>query len=79
MAQITTKFNLGDKVFTIDDETKKVVEITVGSFTVSVNKNEKSVKVYPCKPDGNVDWYTSYDEKYCFNSQQELLSYITSK
>lgn len=79
MAQITTKFNVGDKVSTIDKETKKAVEITVGCITASINARDKSVTIHPCKPDGDVDWYTGYDEKYCFKNQQELLNYITSK
>lgn len=79
MAQIKTKFNVGDKVSTIDKETKKAVDITIGCVTASITKRGTIINVNPFKStDGEIDWYTSYDENHCFASRDELMKYINS-
>lgn len=78
MAQIKTKFNVGDKVSTIDKGTKKAVEITIGCITASMTAKNTSISVHPVKPDGDIDWYTSYEERYCFATRDELLNYVNS-
>lgn len=78
MATIKTKFNVGDEIVTLDKETKKVVTLKVGHVTSSIDKKgTQSVSYYPINDSGDVDFYSSYDEKFCFGSKEQLLDYIT--
>ncbi len=74
---IQTRFNVGDKVFTIDKETLKMKEFTVGSVHIWVNDGAR-VSYYALK-DEVVSYGESYDESVCFASENELLSYITTR
>lgn len=76
MATIQTKFNVGEKAITIDPKTMKVREFTIGSMGATVNKNGSTVTLYPLKDDGDVDYYTSYDEDKCFVTDKELMDYV---
>lgn len=77
MAQIQTRFNVGDQVVTLDEKTKKAVEITIGSISAIIGKNSTAtVSYYPQKENGEVDFYTSYDEKACFTNKEQLMQYI---
>ena len=79
MAQIKTKFHVGDKVVTIGKETQKATDIVVGCITASMTAKNTSICIHPLKStDGDIDWYTSYDERYCFTSREELMKYINS-
>ena len=55
---IKTRFNVGDKVFTLDKETFKMREFTVGAVSIWVD-NDTRVSYYPLK-DESVDLYESY-------------------
>lgn len=76
MVQATTKFNVGDKVVTLSKDTKKMIEITIAQMVVTVKKDSSSVSVYPQNQDGSTDYYTSYEECYCFATRDELINYI---
>lgn len=77
MAQITTMFNVGDKVVTLNKDTMKMTEITIGYVYVSIGKDGKqSVNYSPLKGSGNVDFCKSYDENVCFANKDQLLEYI---
>ena len=74
---IQTKFNIGDKVCTIDKNTMKVKAFEIGSMGVYVSKTGKPSVNYRASDDGyNGD---SYEEEFCFPNETELLSYITTK
>lgn len=71
---IQTKFNNGDKVFTIDHETMKVKEFEIGTICVcAIGCGAPSVSYY--EKVGS----ESYGEARCFASESELLAYITTK
>lgn len=74
---ITTKFNIGDKVCTIDKNTMKVKAFEIGLISVYVSKTGKPSVNYRASGDG----YTgdSYEEEFCFPNETELLAYITTK
>lgn len=73
---IQTKFNIGNKVCTIDKKTMKVKEFEIGSVSVFASKDEESnVRYY----DNEYYSHDGYEEKLCFASEKELLSYITTK
>ena len=72
---IKTKFDVGDKVFTIDSSTLKVKEFEVSRIATYTKNDETSVSLYP-----KGDFSTSgYDESKCFSTQAELITYVTTK
>ncbi len=74
---IQTKFNIGDKVCTIDKKTLKVKTFEIGSLSVYVSKNGKPSVNYHASDDGYSG--DSYDEEFCFSNENELLAFITTK
>ena len=74
---IKTRFNVGDKVFTLDKETFKMREFTVGSVSIWVDDDTR-VSYYP-KKDEVVDFNERYDENVCFASENELLGHVTTR
>jgi hypothetical protein len=74
---IQTRFNVGDKVFTLDKETFKMKKFVVGSVSIWADDDTK-VTYYP-KKDDIASYNERYDEKVCFASENELLGHITTK
>lgn len=73
--KIETKFNIGDKAFTIDSKKLKVKEFTVGSFGTYTNRNkETSVTIYD--EEGH---FNGVEESKCFHTEAELITFITKK
>ena len=74
---ITTKYNVGDKVFTLDTKTLKVKQIEIDRIiTLSKEGGETSVSLYD-KEDDYCN--NSYDESKCFPTEAELITFITTK
>ena len=63
--QITTKFNLGDKVWTVKG--CKAVQMTITEITVS----KESIQY---RGDSG---YTAYPESNCFVTKKALVNYLT--
>lgn len=74
---IKTKFNVGDKVFTLDKETFKMKRFVVGS--VSIWADDDTMVTYYPKKEESVTFNERYNENMCFASENELLSHITTK
>lgn len=74
---IKTKFNVGDKVFTLDKEAFKMKKFTVGA--VSIWADDDTMVTYYPKKEEIVDYNERYKENVCFASENELLSHITTK
>lgn len=72
---IKTKFNEGDKVFTIDTNALKVKELEVKRITTYTVDGKTSITLY------EGDSYTSngYNENKCFATEAELMAFITTK
>ena len=71
MATITTKFNVGEKLFTIDAKTMKIKEFEVGSIIARLTNDGTSVSYYEAG-----DHLNSHDEGRCFADRHELLTFI---
>ena len=71
MATISTKFNVGDKVFTIDKESMKIIEFEVRMISASCFSDGTTTIRYTPK-----DCVLSYDEFKCFATKHELLTFI---
>lgn len=72
---ITTKFNEGDSVFTIDTISMKIKEFKISRISTYTVKGETSVTLY----ESDSCYATGYDECKCFPTAAELLTFITSK
>lgn len=71
-----TKYNEGDRVYTIDTNSLKVKEFEVGKITTWTTSGKTSVCLHP-KGASYAD--PCYDESKCFASEKELLAFITTK
>ena len=70
---VESKYNIGDKLWTMDSNFK-AKEFEVASITIGIDKNKEiNVRYYPIS-----DSYISesYEEKYCFNSKNEMIEYL---
>jgi len=76
MAQITTKFNVGDRVVALDNKTQKIRELQIASISIGVTRDGQNVTIYPVGKDGT-NYYDKYEEERCFSTREELLDYIT--
>lgn len=76
MAQFTTRFNIGDKAFTLDKKTNKAIEITIGYAMITTTKDEVKVKYSSMNEAGTVDYLTDFEEAMCFKSKEQLIDYI---
>lgn len=75
MATITTKYNIGEKVYTIDRKTMKVTEFEVGSIIVYLRGDDRpSIDYRPKAEDFAPDMYS---EDMCFATKEELMEYIS--
>ena len=74
MATITTKFNVGDKVFTIDEKTMKIREFEVAWISVFVHGGKEPSVSYKSKDDSA--YFVGCEEAKCFATKHELLTYI---
>lgn len=72
---VNTKFNIGDKVVTIDTNTLKLKEFVIKRMFVNLYKDKVYVSLY------GDDTYTStsYDEEKCFSTEEELMDFIKPK
>lgn len=73
---VNTKFNEGDRVFTIDPTDIKVREFIVGKIIAYVCDGKTSVTLYP---QGSSYMATGYNEDKCFPTEAMLLNYVTTK
>ena len=75
MATIQTKFNVGDKLFTIDKESMKIKEFEVSMVCAFIHYSDAAPTVsYQAK--GSDFSGKSVDEEKCFKTKHELLTYI---
>lgn len=72
--EIKTKFNIGDKVYTIDPKTIKIKGFKVARISAFTTTNGNViVNLYP-KDNSFLSDY--YEENKCFSSQEELIKFI---
>ena len=72
---ITTKFNVGDKVFTIDPNTIKIKDFVVKRVLTCTSAGNTSVTLY----DGDSYPANGYNESTCFATEADLITFITSR
>lgn len=77
MAQVSSKFNVGDDVVTVDKESLKIKKFKVAEIGFFLYKDSLSVYLYPMKDDGTADSYHIVREESCFVSETELIEHMT--
>ena len=71
---ITTKFSIGDELFTIDKKTAKAVKFKVGRIFVHVPEKETPKVEY--FGEALPLFEGTYNEDVCFASMDELVAHI---
>lgn len=73
--EVKTKFNAGDSVFFIDNQTKKAVCRKIDYISVTAEKTARVSYAFVEKESYKTEYV---EENLCFATEQELLNYITS-
>ena len=74
--KIITKFNVGDKVYTLDKNSMKLKEFEIETVIVTATAADQArISYYMMCDNCHTE---SYDEKVCFASKDDLLAYITT-
>ena len=73
---IQTKFNVGEKVCTIDPKTMKIREFEISTVAVVGDENSQSVS-YRAKGDSYLA--DGYPEEKCFANKSDLLKFISTE
>ena len=77
--EITTKFNLGDTVWTVD-----LMHLNIRSFEVarigvtSTIENGTNVELYPSDGKGGYEW-KCYEEKKCYPRKEDLMDQLNGE
>lgn len=77
MAQVNSKFNIGDQVVTVDKNSLKMKKFEVAEITFFVYKDHITVYLYPMNEDGRPDSCNGIDENLCFSSETDLIEHMT--
>ena len=79
MAQVKSKFNIGDDVVTVDKGNLKMKKFKVAEIAFFVYEDHTNIYLYPMKEDGSTDSCNSVDEGICFASETDLIEHLTTK
>ena len=71
---VTTKFSIGDELFSIDKKTAKAIKFKVGGIFVHVHKKEAPKVEYFGEDLPLLEG--AYNEDVCFTSMDELVAHI---
>ena len=72
---ITTDYNVGDMIYTVNPDKLKIIETKIESVHISVY-NDKPAITYGIKTG---DDFKSYEESKCFASAEALMRHLTQK
>ena len=74
MTTISTKFDLGQKAWTIDPDTLKIVEFEVGKIKCECVEQGVTMYLHPMI-DGSPK-YSGYRENVCFPTREDLMKHL---
>lgn len=72
---ITTNYNVGDIIYTVNPDTLKIIETKIESVHISVYGDKPNI-TYGTKTG---DDFKGYDASKCFASAEELMRHLTQK
>ena len=73
MSEVKTKYEVGQKLHTVELISLKHIEFEVERIRIQVKKDSTLIEYCP------KDQYSGYDEDKCFPSEAALVNHITGK
>lgn len=73
---ITTNYNIGDVIYTVDTDTLKIINAPVTSVSVSATQDMQPTVLYTIEIDGK---YKCIEQRNCFASAEELMRHLSQK
>lgn len=70
---VSTKFNVGEKVATVEKNTMKIIESSISMIGVYIYNDKVNVS-YSLEENNGI-----YSEDVCFRSKEELVNYMLSR
>lgn len=72
---ITTDYNVGDMIYTVNPDTLKIIETKIESIYISVYDDKPKI-TYGTKTG---DDFKGYEASKCFASAEELMRHLSQK
>lgn len=79
MAQVNSKFSIGDDVVTVDKGNLKMKKFKVAEIAFFLYKDSLSIYLYPMGEDGRPESSNGVNEECCFASETDLIEHMTTK
>ena len=73
---ITTNYNIGDVIYTIDTDTLKIINAPVSRISVSARQDAKPLILYSIEIDGS---NKCIEQGKCFASAEELMRHLSQR
>ena len=73
MTTMTTNYDLGQKLFTVEKDDLRIIEFEVKKISL-IKKADGGEKTYLYSDSGT--WTRGYDAESCFESMEALLAYM---
>jgi hypothetical protein len=77
MTTFETRFELGQKAWTVDTDELRIVEFEIGKIQIQCTKAGVQVFLHPMKDGSPV--YSGYRENVCYTSRQELMAHLDNE
>lgn len=74
---IETKFNVGDKAFTIDSKTLKIKEFEVSHISTYTSSKGTGITLFMKDETMSYGYGEGVDECKCFHDKESLITHIT--
>ena len=78
MTTYKTNFAIGDKAFTVDPTTMRIIEFEVGKIQYTKTKERETSYLYPYTKDGQPDWH-GYPADFCYTTREALDNQLNGK
>lgn len=73
---ITTNYNIGDVIYTVDTDTLKIINAPVTRVSVSARQDIQPIVLYSIEIDGN---NKCIEQSKCFASAEALMRHLSQK
>lgn len=73
---ITTNYNIGDVIYTVDTDTLRIINAPVIRISVSARQDMQPIILYSIETDGS---NKCIEQGKCFSSAEELMRHLSQK
>jgi hypothetical protein len=73
---ITTNYNIGDVIYTVDTDTLKIINAPITRVSVGATQDMQLTVIYTIEIDGN---FKCIEQSKCFASAEELMRHLSQK